>query len=113
MQRIGKQKASYSSVPSEAQAPHPPFLEIKKQFRPLPKMRAFFHSGEVFRETRLRAAQRVGSSDKWGYVEIELGPLWIFFAPPSTLFEGPSARRSTEVGTLLGLPSASAHHHQH
>ena len=34
MQRIGKQKASYSSVPSEAQAPHPPFLESPKTVCP-------------------------------------------------------------------------------
>ena len=29
--------------------PPPPFLETKNQLRPLPKMRAFFHSGEVLR----------------------------------------------------------------
>ena len=77
-------------------------------------MRAFFHSGEVLRETRLRAAQRLADaaanlffsnlapksvrpSDKWGYVEIGLGPFWIFFAAPRTrsvTYRPPATTRS-------------------
>ena len=68
---------------------------------PSPKCGRFF---------KLWALKSVSPSDKWGYVEIGLGPFWIFFDAPSTLFdEAIGAAFSTEAGTLLGLPSGSAH----
>jgi hypothetical protein len=50
-------------APSSARAgtPHPPFLENKKQFKPLPKMRRIFHSG-VLRETGFAERERDGIS---------------------------------------------------
>jgi hypothetical protein len=60
--RAGRIAVRSSQQRASARHPPPPFLETKKQFRPLPKMRRIFHSGEVLHETGFAEHERYGTA---------------------------------------------------